>query len=58
MSRVLQVRNPGLGDRFDEGFASHGDLFAALVRVREEQGGDMSDYFYLPEEEKAEGEEK
>jgi len=55
MARTLGVRNPGLQDRYDAGFATTGDLFETLKKVRAEQGDKVEDYFFV---EKKEAEEE
>ncbi len=44
MSRLFGAKNPGTG-RYDSTYALYTDLTAALMKVREQTGNEMSDYF-------------
>lgn len=46
LARVIGTRNPKEG-RYDRGYATLGDMFLALKRVKAEQGDNAEDYYPL-----------
>lgn len=52
MSRVAETKNP-LSGKYDVDHATHADLIKAVLKVRESQGNNLEDYFFIekPKEE-------
>lgn len=46
MSRVVGAKNPG-NNKFDLEYATYGDLLKTVIKVREETGNKVEDYFNL-----------
>lgn len=51
LARFIGVRDPGT-KKYSREFASLGDMFAALMRLRETQGNNVEDYYTLTKKDK------